>query len=1015
MYKKHISIKFIKPIIAMGIISGLTLAFLSIFSYVAMKQEIQAGEKSAAIINIAGRQRMLLKSTALCAIQIGKPWDRDNSPQFRNELLRQIDDMEKSHNILTAVEPLDGLPVILSEETKSLYFSPPLSLDMEVKKYIAEVRKLLRAPKSELSHGNPHVLNILEMGRADLSAKLDKAVQLLQKESEVNTEKLHLLEKIILVVSIIILLSMGVFLFIPLTRRLLQETEMLEKSESSLTSAQRIAHLGSWEWKIEENTLHWSDETYNIFGMRKDEREPSYEIFLNCVHPEDREFVEKSVEATLNDKKPYKIDHRINRPDGSVRIVHEEAEVIFDGTGKAISMSGTAQDITERKLAEDELDKYRKNLEQMVKDQTDELLEGNQRLVMEALERDEAEEKFRVAFDNANTGMCLIDLHERLVEVNSKICEIFGYNKEELKKMRVNDISHPEDKKFSELFIKEALAGKITQAEFETRYIHKDGSVIWGHVSIALVRDSEDKFLYFIAQVQDISQRKQAEEELRRSREKYDLAMNVSRDGIWDRDLVTGETYYSPHWKKILGYNDGELPNNHEEWTKRLHPDDFDRVMGDLEDYFEGKARLYMCEYRLRHKNGSYRWVMARGAAIKDENGKPIRFAGSLTDITDHKREEDEVMKSQKLESVGILAGGIAHDFNNILTSVIGNIFLAKESLNEKGEVYEMLESVEKESMRAKHLTQQLLTFSKEGVPIVKKTTIANLLKETAGFALRGSNVKAEISIPDDLWVVEVDEGQISQVINNLVINAEQAMPGGGIVKIGAENIDVTLDDDLLLKEGKYVMLAISDEGEGIEEGDLDKIFDPYFSTKEMGSGLGLATTYSIIKRHNGYISVDSEVGSGATFYVYLPALKGKLPTPEMKEDVELEREGRVLILEDEEAIIEMINAILVKTGYKVVITKDGKDTLDQYKKARESGKSFDIVMVDLTIPGGMGGMETIKRLKKIDPNVKAIVCSGYSDSPAMSNYKDYGFCDSLPKPYHTRELKEKLHKVINS
>jgi len=332
---------------------------------------------------------------------------------------------------------------------------------------------------------------------------------------------------------------------------------------------------------------------------------------------------------------------------------------------------------------------------------------------------------------------------------------------------------------------------------------------------------------------------------------------------------------------------------------------------------------------------------------------------------------------------------------------------------NPEDKIFEKLSGAEKASLRAKHLTQQLLTFSRGGAPIKKTAFISELLKDAAVFALSGSNVRCEFSIPGDLWPVEVDEGQITQVINNLIINASQAMPEGGIIKARAENIVVDAEQGLPLKEGKYMKISIEDRGIGIPEEHLQKIFDPYFTSKQKGSGLGLATAYSIVKRHDGCIQVKSELGVGSTFHIYLPASsKEVLMGKQLRERIPT-GEAKILLMDDEELVREVGGEMLEVLGYEVEFAKDGAEAIELYKKAKESTHPFDAIILDLTIPGGMGGKEAVEKLIEIDPEVKAIVSSGYSTDPIMADFRKYGFSDVVAKPYKLNELGEALHKVI--
>jgi len=309
------------------------------------------------------------------------------------------------------------------------------------------------------------------------------------------------------------------------------------------------------------------------------------------------------------------------------------------------------------------------------------------------------------------------------------------------------------------------------------------------------------------------------------------------------------------------------------------------------------------------------------------------------------------------------------------------------------------------------------LTFSRGGTPVKKLTYIEDLLKHTTKFALRGSNVRHRLTIADDLWPAEIDEGQIGQVIQNLVINADQSMPEGGNIEIQVENIAVGAEDALSLKDGEYLRISVTDQGIGIPEEHIQRIFDPYFSTKQKGSGLGLATAYSIVKNHDGYITVDSRVGSGSTFYVYLPALPGAILERAKAEDMEtspVKGKGKVLVMDDEENIRELVNEMLSSLGYEVTTATDGTEAIELYLEARDSEQPFDAIITDLTVPGGMNGKEAIQRLAKIDPEIKAIVSSGYSNDPIISNFRDYNFSGAIAKPYRARELSVVLNEVIN-
>jgi nitrogen-specific signal transduction histidine kinase/ActR/RegA family two-component response regulator len=389
----------------------------------------------------------------------------------------------------------------------------------------------------------------------------------------------------------------------------------------------------------------------------------------------------------------------------------------------------------------------------------------------------------------------------------------------------------------------------------------------------------------------------------------------------------------------------------------------------------------------------------------------------SFRDITERKKIEEEHIKNEKLESLGLLAGGIAHDFNNILTAIMGNISLARASVDTQSLISRLLIEAEKASVRAKDLANQLLTFAKGGAPNKKSDTIFDILMESSEFVLRGSNVRANYIISNDLWPVEIDEGQISQVIQNLVINAQQAMPEGGTIEIRAKNVKITPEEERepFLKAGDYIKIQIRDNGMGIPPAYIQKVFDPYFTTKNKGSGLGLSISYSIIKRHEGYITVVSELGKGTTFSIFLPAWSDQVLSMKENKKSLVFGKGRVLIMDDEEPVRNIGEEILKHLGFEVVSATDGAEILELYRKEKLSGRPFDLVILDLTIPGGMGGKETMQKLIEMDPDVKGVVSSGYSDNLVMSEFQKYGFRGIVPKPYKIEEFSQAVAAAMNS
>ena len=416
----------------------------------------------------------------------------------------------------------------------------------------------------------------------------------------------------------------------------------------------------------------------------------------------------------------------------------------------------------------------------------------------------------------------------------------------------------------------------------------------------------------------------------------------------------------------------------------------------------------------LLSSTGDERLVECSTSPIRDKSNRKVGVVIVFRDVTEKLRAAEEQQKAEKLESLGLVAGGIAHDFNNILTMIVGNVSLVLKSPGLSERNREQLQGAQKATARAQELAQQLLPFAKGGAPVLQTVSIAQLIRDTVACTLQGSKAWCESNFPDTLWPVEADPGQISQVIHHLVLNADQAMPAGGTIRVAAENIELTEDNpELNLRAGRWVRLSIRDEGIGIPEEFRQKVFDPYFTTKPKGAGLGLATAHRIIRNHGSSIVLESEPGAGSAFTTYLPASEAEIPSTAQPPPQPTEEPARVLILDDEEAICMVIQYALEDLGHQVTITHDGKDAVAAYDAAMKEGKTFDLVISDLTIPGGMGGKETIKRLCEIDPEVRAIVSSGYANDPVISRYQEFGFTGMLAKPYQIDAMCRKVTEVL--
>jgi len=505
-------------------------------------------------------------------------------------------------------------------------------------------------------------------------------------------------------------------------------------------------------------------------------------------------------------------------------------------------------------------------------------------------------------------------------------------------------------------------------------------------------------------QIRDLTERNQARVALQQSARTLTDILENTTDGFFCLDHAWRFTYVNPQAERLFGRARKELLGG-ELWQKfpELRNTPFE------ENYRRVMANQTPAEFEACEPNGTTRWFEVH--AYPSGGGVSALFR----DVTERKRAEDDRLTKGKIESLGTLAGGIAHDLNNILTVISGNIGLAQlEAPSEEKNLFACLAKASQAAQEAAHMSSQLLTFSKGGSPVKKVVRMSELLAKSAHFSLHGSNLRAEMDIPPDLWTTEVDPAQIEQVINALMINAREAMLSGGTVDISARNIELENKPGALLPGGRYVKVAIADHGGGVPPDIATKIFDPYFTTKSVSSGLGLSISFSGVKKHGGMLHLEQSSPSGAVFSFYLPAARAEpaviksigdghgMPSPLQ----------RILVMDDEEGIRELTSQLLNTLGYEVTAVTDGVEAVNTYERAMRRGENFQAVILDATIRGGMGGLATIARLRNIDPSVVAIICSGYSDEAALAEFLQYGFRGALPKPFTRRDLADVLQRA---
>ena len=518
-----------------------------------------------------------------------------------------------------------------------------------------------------------------------------------------------------------------------------------------------------------------------------------------------------------------------------------------------------------------------------------------------------------------------------------------------------------------------------------------------------------------LAEARQAHVRKTVEQALHESEKTLKAFSDVMPVGVTWSDSNGTIKHVNSCFREWFGYDTEELPSL-DAWFLHAYPDPLNREKhlsrwkAAIATALSEGTTIQPSESLISCKDGSERHVI-----VYTHLARNLRL-DIFTDITERESLQNRLLNAQRLESLGVLAGGIAHDFNNILTAIMGNISIARLVLATPEKSAKLLENAETATIRATELATQLLTFAKGGAPVKKTVSIRKIVHESLSLALRGTNVIGVVEIPECLHDIEADEGQVSQVFNNIVINAVQAMPGGGKITVTGENFTLEEENSLLLSSGRYVKLAFSDEGCGMPEDVRKRIFDPYYTTKSGGMGLGLASVHSIINRHGGLIEVRSKIGSGTTFTLFLPST-GKTAKGTEICDRTIRNEalsgGSVLVMDDEEMIRELAAEMLAHLGYQVTTCTSGEETVQKYRVANEGKKPFSFVIMDLTIPGGMGGRECATEILAFHPGARLIASSGYSNDPVIANFRDYGFCGSIIKPYTLDDLTRVAHCAV--
>lgn len=761
---------------------------------------------------------------------------------------------------------------------------------------------------------------------------------------------------------------------------LIKTEKRLRRSEESLAEAQRIAHLGNWDWNIVTNELVWSDEIYRIFGQTPQSFGATYDAFLEYVHPEDRELVQEAVTQALHERVSYNIDHRIVRDEGTVMTVHEQGEVFRDETGKPVRMIGTVQDITERKGT-------------------------YQRLTL-----------LDFALNHVRESAFLIDETARFHYVNDEACRILGYTHDELLGMRVSDVD-PDfpaarwPNHWNEL----KTAGSLI---FEGRHKVKGGGII--PVEINANYFEYDGRSYNLALVRDITERKKAEEALKKEEEFNRNILDTVLEGfiVVDRDyrLVSANKAFC---SMMQTSEDQLIGRTCYEITHRSSRPCFEQGMDcPVRRTFETGAS-HFASHSYMSKFGTKRYQELKSFPITDASGNVVSAIEVINDVTEKRKLEDQVIQAQKMESVGRLAGGVAHDFNNMLGVILGYTNLTLKQMDPGQPFYADLQEVRNAAKRSAGLTRQLLAFARKQTIAPKvldlNETVEGMLKMLR--RLIGEDIDFVWLPAKEVWPIKMDPSQIDQILANLCVNASDAIVGVG--KITIKTNTATIDAAYCLDHpgmvaGDYVLLTVTDSGCGMDKETLGKLFEPFFTTKEKGkgTGLGLATVYGIVKQNKGYIDVYSTPGCGSTFKLYLPHYETEAKEMPPKSQVGPgEGHETILLVEDESAHLEITRRMLELSGYRVLVASTPDEAI---RATEEHLGEIDLLITDVVMPR-MNGLELSQHLNSLQSGLRCLFMSGYTDDVLAS----HGVLDEgvhlIQKPFSRPELAGKVRKTLDS
>ena len=778
-------------------------------------------------------------------------------------------------------------------------------------------------------------------------------------------------------------------------------------------------NAGIWEYNFVTGESFISDRWREIIGYPASDMTNARDEFWPRIHPDDVASVRQAMKDYLEGhRSSYRVEFRMQCKDGNYKWILSRGMALFDQSGKPQRLVGSHSDIDERKRAEESLRASEERYRVLFENSPVAIIEYDLRGLRSWMDglRAGGVTDF-AAYADANTQIFEDPLAGSvLVSVNRETLHLVGASSRQEALGSISRILTADMGRVRRALCQAIWEGR-NAIEGEMRINALDGTPrrVFYRWWVPML-GGQPSYAWTQVVLVDMTGIKRTEEALAAERERLAVTLRAMAEGVITTDTEGRVLFLNEAAGELTGWSEkAAIGRMLEEVCVLRHEKTRQPVPAPAAAAVSSHSVIDLPPNTVLHdRQGAPRVIEGRCAPIHDMHSQAIGSVLVLRDVTERARLEGEILRASKLESVGILAGGIAHDFNNLLTVVMGNITLATLDSQAMASAGRWLQDAERGVMRARDLTQQLLTFARGGEPIRSAVHLPEMVREAAQFALHGSKVRCEFAIEDGLWTAEVDKGQIGQVVQNLVINAVQAMPEGGTMHIAMRNQRLGAMSVAQLSAGDYLCIVISDTGEGIRPEHLARIFDPYFTTKKSGSGLGLATVYSIIRKHQGHIEVESEVGRGTRFRFWLPASPEARPAAAEVAQSHTAHTGRVLFMDDEEPIRVMAEALLKRLGLEVTCASDGQEVVKVYSEALRNGQRYDLVIMDLTVPGGMGGKEAMTELHKVDPQVKGIVSSGYSSDPVMANYKAHGFSGMVAKPYRLTDLAKTIRSVID-